>query len=111
MKAAEILENLEAWSQADTENRAALMLLEARNENTAIMHHSATEEEMSRLILRFMEEHDDMARAVLVTALFYAKTKMTAKELSEINDCCDAVIAISKANAEKSKKTKDENDD
>lgn len=99
MNAREIHNNVRAWADADDENRTSLLILreEFDGYSQCNIQFSATEPEMSKMIATFMAKDKDMARAIFIAALSYAKREMTAKELSEINDRCDAAMALNKA--------------
>ena len=86
-----IINQIQAWSQADDTDRASVVIMADLTTNGVDMLSYGSLKDMARLVAHWMNADKETGRAIYVAACLYAHKHIGAKERDKINADASAV--------------------
>lgn len=86
-----IINQIQAWSQADDTDRASVVIMADLTTNVVDWLRYGTQKDMYRLVYHWMNEDKETGHAIYLAACIYAHKHIEAKEREKINAAASAV--------------------
>ena len=97
MKEAEkIINQCEAWSKADRNNRAAAVIMADKKDKRAYIHYAGTPRDIAKLVNTLMTEDAEFGHDIYAAACVYAHKHIEETERNKINAVASAIAEIRK---------------
>lgn len=87
-----IINQIQAWSQADDTDRASVVIMADLTTNGVDMLSYGSLKDMSRLVTHWMNEDKETGQAIYIAACIYAHKHIEAKERKKINAVVSEVV-------------------
>lgn len=86
-----IINQIQAWSQADDTDRASVVIMADLTTNGVDMLSYGSQKDISRLVTHWMNADKETGQAIYVAACLYANKHIEAEERKKINAVVSAV--------------------
>lgn len=86
-----IINQIQAWSQADDTDRASVVIMADLTTNGVDMLSYGSQKDISRLVTHWMNADKETGQAIYVAACLYAHKHIEAEERKKINAVVSAV--------------------
>lgn len=87
-----IINQIQAWSQADDTDRASVVIMADLTTNGVDMLSYGSSKDMSRLVTHWMNADKETGQAIYIAACLYAHKHIEAKERKKINAAVSEVV-------------------
>lgn len=87
-----IINQIQAWSQADDTDRASVVIMADLTTNGVDMLSYGSLKDMSRLVTHWMNSDKETGQAIYIAACIYAHKHIEAKERKKINAVVSEVV-------------------
>lgn len=91
-----IINQCEAWSKKDRNNRSAAVIMADKTQNEVYMHFAGTSRDMGHLVNSLMNEDKEFGHDIYAAACVYAHKHIEAKERDKINAVASAIAEVRK---------------